>query len=227
MALLEELSAEHYLPLFAHHRLSLELLSRMSPGDLAKVGGSGHEGVWEPVKLRVPWLLLLLLMALATGQWPTRLLGHKTPSSHSPATSLNPTWVWTECWQAKKTWGWVGSSFSRRVPIQTDLLVAAVLQTLGLRHRAFWVGVECCTPKNSEISRPGLLRGSLHHTMAGRPVVILWGLSPPSDPHSMMFWHRWASLRLVFSMKSCGEPGPCWMLPGPSQVGVGRTLQRP
>lgn len=67
VALLEELSAEHYLPLFAHHRLSLELLSRMSPGDLAKVGGSGHEGVREPVQLRVPWLLLLLLMALATG----------------------------------------------------------------------------------------------------------------------------------------------------------------
>ncbi|XP_055964755.1 E3 ubiquitin-protein ligase LRSAM1 isoform X2 [Sorex fumeus] len=40
VALLRELSAEHYLPLFAHHRLSLELLGRMSPGDLAKVGVS-------------------------------------------------------------------------------------------------------------------------------------------------------------------------------------------
>lgn len=37
-ALLVELSAEHYLPLFAHHRISLDMLSRMSPGDLAKVG---------------------------------------------------------------------------------------------------------------------------------------------------------------------------------------------
>ncbi|XP_034350660.1 E3 ubiquitin-protein ligase LRSAM1 isoform X2 [Arvicanthis niloticus] len=40
VALLVELSAEHYLPLFAHHRLSLDTLSRMSPGDLAKVGVS-------------------------------------------------------------------------------------------------------------------------------------------------------------------------------------------
>lgn len=38
VALLVELSAEHYLPLFAHHRISLDMLSRMSPGDLAKVG---------------------------------------------------------------------------------------------------------------------------------------------------------------------------------------------
>nr|XP_021529716.1 E3 ubiquitin-protein ligase LRSAM1 isoform X3 [Aotus nancymaae] len=40
VALLEELSAEHYLPIFAHHRLSLALLSQMSPGDLAKAPGS-------------------------------------------------------------------------------------------------------------------------------------------------------------------------------------------
>ncbi|XP_022357279.1 E3 ubiquitin-protein ligase LRSAM1 isoform X2 [Enhydra lutris kenyoni] len=35
-ALLVDLSAEHYLPLFAHHRISLDTLSRMSPADLAK-----------------------------------------------------------------------------------------------------------------------------------------------------------------------------------------------
>ncbi|XP_052581939.1 E3 ubiquitin-protein ligase LRSAM1 isoform X4 [Peromyscus californicus insignis] len=40
VALLVELSAEHYLPIFAHHRISLDMLSRMSPGDLAKVGVS-------------------------------------------------------------------------------------------------------------------------------------------------------------------------------------------
>ncbi|XP_055256915.1 E3 ubiquitin-protein ligase LRSAM1 isoform X2 [Moschus berezovskii] len=39
-ALLVELSAEHYLPVFAHHRLSLATLSRMGPADLAKVGVS-------------------------------------------------------------------------------------------------------------------------------------------------------------------------------------------
>lgn len=38
VALLAELSAEHYLPIFAHHRISLDMLSQMSPGDLAKVG---------------------------------------------------------------------------------------------------------------------------------------------------------------------------------------------
>ncbi|KAM6183303.1 E3 ubiquitin-protein ligase LRSAM1 [Erethizon dorsatum] len=40
VALLVELSAEHYLPIFAHHHISLDMLSRMSPGDLAKVGVS-------------------------------------------------------------------------------------------------------------------------------------------------------------------------------------------
>lgn len=43
-ALLVELSAEHYLPLFAHHRISLDMLSRMSPRDLAKVGSTGLSG---------------------------------------------------------------------------------------------------------------------------------------------------------------------------------------
>lgn len=47
-ALLMELSAEHYLPIFAHHRISLDMLSRMSPADLAKVGSSllGRFGRW-------------------------------------------------------------------------------------------------------------------------------------------------------------------------------------
>nr|XP_045017099.1 E3 ubiquitin-protein ligase LRSAM1 isoform X2 [Jaculus jaculus] len=40
VGLLVELSAEHYLPIFAHHRISLDMLSRMSPEDLAKVGVS-------------------------------------------------------------------------------------------------------------------------------------------------------------------------------------------
>ncbi|XP_072488597.1 E3 ubiquitin-protein ligase LRSAM1 isoform X2 [Notamacropus eugenii] len=38
VTLLVELSAEHYLPIFAHHRVSLGMLSHMSPGDLAKMG---------------------------------------------------------------------------------------------------------------------------------------------------------------------------------------------
>ncbi|KAL7980910.1 hypothetical protein Chor_002064 [Crotalus horridus] len=36
--LLTGLSAEQYLPIFAHHRISLEMLSHMVPGDLAKIG---------------------------------------------------------------------------------------------------------------------------------------------------------------------------------------------
>lgn len=44
VAILVELSAEHYLPLFAYHRLSLDALSRMSPGDLAKVGSCSTWG---------------------------------------------------------------------------------------------------------------------------------------------------------------------------------------
>ena len=46
-ALLVDLSAEHYLPIFAHHRISLDTLSRMSPGDLAKVGSSSPPGEVE------------------------------------------------------------------------------------------------------------------------------------------------------------------------------------
>lgn len=40
MKLLTELSAERYLPIFAHHRISLEMLSSMAPGELAKVGAT-------------------------------------------------------------------------------------------------------------------------------------------------------------------------------------------
>ncbi|XP_063000661.1 E3 ubiquitin-protein ligase LRSAM1 [Elgaria multicarinata webbii] len=36
--LLTDLSAEKYVPIFAHHRVSLEMLSAMIPGDLAKMG---------------------------------------------------------------------------------------------------------------------------------------------------------------------------------------------
>ncbi|XP_070614624.1 E3 ubiquitin-protein ligase LRSAM1 isoform X2 [Erythrolamprus reginae] len=36
--LLTDLSAEHYLPIFAHHRVSLKMLSNMVPGDLAEIG---------------------------------------------------------------------------------------------------------------------------------------------------------------------------------------------
>ncbi|KAF6327648.1 leucine rich repeat and sterile alpha motif containing 1 [Rhinolophus ferrumequinum] len=55
-ALLVELSAEHYLPVFAHHRISLDMLSRMSPRDLAKVGVS-EAGLQHEILRRVQELL--------------------------------------------------------------------------------------------------------------------------------------------------------------------------
>lgn len=39
--LLGDLSADHYVPIFAHHRISLAMLCDMVPADLAKVRGSG------------------------------------------------------------------------------------------------------------------------------------------------------------------------------------------
>ncbi|XP_004479822.1 E3 ubiquitin-protein ligase LRSAM1 isoform X2 [Dasypus novemcinctus] len=56
VALLVELSAEHYLPVFAHHRISLDTLSRMSPSDLAKVGIS-EAGLQHEILRRVQELL--------------------------------------------------------------------------------------------------------------------------------------------------------------------------
>ncbi|KAM4664860.1 E3 ubiquitin-protein ligase LRSAM1 isoform 2-T2 [Discoglossus pictus] len=38
VVLLKELSAEKYLPIFAHHRFSLEMLEKMTPEDLKKIG---------------------------------------------------------------------------------------------------------------------------------------------------------------------------------------------
>ncbi|XP_043772737.1 E3 ubiquitin-protein ligase LRSAM1 isoform X3 [Cervus elaphus] len=56
VALLVELSAEHYLPIFAHHRLSLAMLSRMGPADLAKVGVS-EAGLQREILRRAQELL--------------------------------------------------------------------------------------------------------------------------------------------------------------------------
>ncbi|XP_036769766.2 E3 ubiquitin-protein ligase LRSAM1 isoform X5 [Manis pentadactyla] len=55
-ALLVELAAEHYLPIFAHHRISLDMLSRMSPRDLAQVGVS-EAGLQHEILRRVQELL--------------------------------------------------------------------------------------------------------------------------------------------------------------------------
>ncbi|KAM9083917.1 E3 ubiquitin-protein ligase LRSAM1 isoform 1-T2 [Megaptera novaeangliae] len=66
VALLVELSAEHYLPIFAHHRISLDMLSRMGPGDLAKVGVS-EAGLQHQILRRAQELLD------ATRAWPELL----------------------------------------------------------------------------------------------------------------------------------------------------------
>lgn len=76
-ALLVELSAEHYLPIFAHHRISLDTLSRMSPRDLAKVGSTGllgapREASWAtgPTWPAVSLLFLQFLVRSAISKCP-------------------------------------------------------------------------------------------------------------------------------------------------------------
>uniref|UniRef100_A0A6I8NZZ8 E3 ubiquitin-protein ligase LRSAM1 n=1 Tax=Ornithorhynchus anatinus TaxID=9258 RepID=A0A6I8NZZ8_ORNAN len=54
--LLVDLSGEQYLPIFAHHRISLDTLSRMSPGDLAKMGIS-ETGLQHAILRRAQELL--------------------------------------------------------------------------------------------------------------------------------------------------------------------------
>uniref|UniRef100_A0A8C0X8I1 E3 ubiquitin-protein ligase LRSAM1 n=1 Tax=Castor canadensis TaxID=51338 RepID=A0A8C0X8I1_CASCN len=56
VALLVELSADHYLPIFAHHRISLDMLRHMSPEDLAKLGVS-EDGLQHEILRRVQDLL--------------------------------------------------------------------------------------------------------------------------------------------------------------------------
>ncbi|XP_012495109.1 PREDICTED: E3 ubiquitin-protein ligase LRSAM1 [Propithecus coquereli] len=73
VALLEELSAEHYLPIFAHHRISLDTLSQMSPGDLAKVGVS-EAGLQHEILRRVQELLEAARMQPGTSTSPGPLL---------------------------------------------------------------------------------------------------------------------------------------------------------
>ncbi|XP_068104794.1 E3 ubiquitin-protein ligase LRSAM1 isoform X2 [Hyperolius riggenbachi] len=63
--LLRDLSAEKYLPIFAHHRFSLEMLEKMVPADLKKNVGGNRSARRKPTQTRrehtnslqiVPWL---------------------------------------------------------------------------------------------------------------------------------------------------------------------------
>uniref|UniRef100_A0ABI7ZMX4 SAM domain-containing protein n=1 Tax=Felis catus TaxID=9685 RepID=A0ABI7ZMX4_FELCA len=80
-ALLVDLSAEHYLPIFAHHRISLDTLSRMSPGDLAKVGVS-EAGLQHEILRRVRELLGAARIQPGTNA--------RTPPEQRP-----PPYLWT------------------------------------------------------------------------------------------------------------------------------------
>ncbi|XP_063491871.1 E3 ubiquitin-protein ligase LRSAM1 isoform X3 [Symphalangus syndactylus] len=88
VALLEELSAEHYLPIFAHHRLSLDLLSQMSPGDLAKVGVS-EAGLQHEILRRVQELLdaarIQPELKPPTGEVVTPMAPQEPPESVRPS----------------------------------------------------------------------------------------------------------------------------------------------
>uniref|UniRef100_A0A2K6FH32 Leucine rich repeat and sterile alpha motif containing 1 n=1 Tax=Propithecus coquereli TaxID=379532 RepID=A0A2K6FH32_PROCO len=92
VALLEELSAEHYLPIFAHHRISLDTLSQMSPGDLAKVGVS-EAGLQHEILRRVQELLEAARMQPGTSTSPGPLLvkGSLEPRSFEVAVSYDDT----------------------------------------------------------------------------------------------------------------------------------------
>lgn len=81
-ALLVELAAEHYLPVFAHHRISLDMLSRMSPRDLAQVGRSRPSGeargTGGQARPRVSSLFMWFLVRLAVIRHP------RVPCSQQP-----------------------------------------------------------------------------------------------------------------------------------------------
>nr|XP_017499822.2 E3 ubiquitin-protein ligase LRSAM1 isoform X3 [Manis javanica] len=78
-ALLVELAAEHYLPVFAHHRISLDMLSRMSPRDLAQVGVS-EAGLQHEILRRVQELLDAARIQPELLKLPKReVLGAPTP----------------------------------------------------------------------------------------------------------------------------------------------------
>nr|XP_012627437.1 E3 ubiquitin-protein ligase LRSAM1 isoform X2 [Microcebus murinus] len=91
--LLEELSAEHYLPVFAHHRISLDTLSQMSPGDLAKVGVS-EAGLQHEILRRVQELLEAARMQPELNPPKGEVFGGlepPTPGRLEPAETVRPS----------------------------------------------------------------------------------------------------------------------------------------
>ncbi|XP_044520012.1 E3 ubiquitin-protein ligase LRSAM1 isoform X4 [Gracilinanus agilis] len=92
VTLLVELSAEHYLPIFAHHRVSLDMLSHMSPSDLAKMGIS-ETGLQHALIRRAQELLdvaktLPELLKSVEGENPEAL---EPVSAEEPPDAVTPT----------------------------------------------------------------------------------------------------------------------------------------
>uniref|UniRef100_A0A8C0J657 Leucine rich repeat and sterile alpha motif containing 1 n=1 Tax=Chelonoidis abingdonii TaxID=106734 RepID=A0A8C0J657_CHEAB len=80
--LLIELSAEQYIPIFAHHRLSLEMLSTMTLSDLAKVR-------WQtPLRLVLAFMFLLLTTELLES---TETKGPAAPEPSAPPEEILPS----------------------------------------------------------------------------------------------------------------------------------------
>nr|XP_048288108.1 E3 ubiquitin-protein ligase LRSAM1 isoform X3 [Myodes glareolus] len=92
VALLAELSAEHYLPIFAHHRISLDMLSQMSPGDLAKVGVS-EAGLQHEILRRARNLLDLARVQQELKPSKDEVLGVLEPPAapQEPPESVRPS----------------------------------------------------------------------------------------------------------------------------------------
>ncbi|XP_042537030.1 E3 ubiquitin-protein ligase LRSAM1 [Dipodomys spectabilis] len=86
-ALLVELSAEHYLPIFAHHRISLDMLCHMSPGDLAKMGVS-EAGLQHEILQRARDLLDIA--RIQPELKPTKAL-EPLPAPQEPPESVRPS----------------------------------------------------------------------------------------------------------------------------------------
>uniref|UniRef100_A0A803TMT8 RING-type domain-containing protein n=1 Tax=Anolis carolinensis TaxID=28377 RepID=A0A803TMT8_ANOCA len=84
--MLTELSADQYLPIFAHHRISLKMLSAMVPADLAKVPISPSLGTIPPLALNFPSGFFSELLKPTEEATPSAPASREvTPSAEAPS----------------------------------------------------------------------------------------------------------------------------------------------
>ncbi|CAI9580680.1 unnamed protein product [Staurois parvus] len=89
--LLRELSAEKYLPIFAHHRFSLEMLEKMVPADLKKVSTFRAAKILPDISIGNE-IILIFNMSCFLMKAEVNKLSPSQPEPSSPAASeLSPT----------------------------------------------------------------------------------------------------------------------------------------